>query len=125
MLTNTLGGLAAPVQVADDAHPTHVAMVVIDVRPQSDRSSRSVSRCSTRRDRRRLLAIPPGTPEMSPPLQAALSNGAQMFSIIGDTGCCVSALRALASLGFQGTRMINPQCLTPTSQARCPVASTT
>ena len=114
VLTNTLGGLAAPVQVANDAHLTHVAMVVIDVpaaigpikslgQPLFDKAGIAVD----------YVAIPPGTPEMSPPLQAALSNGAQMFSIIGDTGFCVSALAALASLGFQGTRMINPQCLTP------------
>lgn len=57
------------------------------------------------------VAIPPGTPDMTPQVQAALSDGAQMFTIIGDPAFCMAGLGALHALGFQGLKLINSQCL--------------
>jgi branched-chain amino acid transport system substrate-binding protein len=105
VLTNTLGGLAAPVKVAEDNDVEKVASLLIDVPtavgPLFDAAGVDID----------FIAIPPGTPDMTPQVQQALSDGAEMFNIIGDSTFCVSALGALNTLAFDGIRLINPQCL--------------
>jgi branched-chain amino acid transport system substrate-binding protein len=66
------------------------------------------------------VAIPPGTPDMTPQVQDALGRGAQMFNIIGDPAFCISALGALNTLGFNGVRLVNPQCLDANSATSIP-----
>lgn len=121
VVTNTLGGLASPVKVASDSGVQKVATLLIDVpaavgpikalgQPLFDKAGLSVD----------YVAIPPGTPDMTPQVQDALGRGAQMFNIIGDPAFCISALGALNTLGFNGVRLVNPQCLDSNSATSIP-----
>jgi branched-chain amino acid transport system substrate-binding protein len=112
VLTNPLGTLAAHIKVAKDNRVKKVSMVLIDVpaavgpiqgvaTPMFGSAGISVS----------FTAIAPGTPDMTPQIQGALSKGAQQFSIVGDPAFCISALSALKTLGFKGKTIINSQCL--------------
>jgi len=65
-------------------------------------------------------AVPLGTPDVTPQIQAALSNGAQQFLVIGDTSLCVNTLKALKTLGFDGKVMSNTDCLTDASAKAIP-----
>jgi len=114
VVTDPLASLAVPIKLAKDTGVKKAAMVLIDLpaavgpvksiaTPLFNKAGVSVS----------YTAIAPGTPDMTPQMQAALSNGAQQFSIIGDATFCISALGALKTLGFKGTIMINSQCLSP------------
>jgi branched-chain amino acid transport system substrate-binding protein len=112
VLTNTLGGLAAPVKVAEDNEVEKVAALLIDV-PTAVGPIRSLGgplfeQAGVAVD---FVPVPPGTPDMTPQVQQALGDGADMFNIIGDPTFCVSALGALNTLGFDGIRLVNPQCL--------------
>jgi branched-chain amino acid transport system substrate-binding protein len=112
VLANALGYLAAPIQIAKDAGVNKVAMILIDVPsavgpikaiggPLFDKAGISVD----------YTAVAPGTPDMTPQIQAALGKGAQMFVVVGDPAFCTSGLGALYTLGFQGTKFVNSQCL--------------
>jgi ABC-type branched-subunit amino acid transport system substrate-binding protein len=114
VLTNTLGGLASPVKVAQDAGAKKVAMLLIDV-PAAVGPVKAVGKkffddAGISVD---YIAVPPGTPDMTPQVQAAIGRGAEMFMILGDPAFCISALSALSTLGFTGTKLVIPQCLNP------------
>jgi branched-chain amino acid transport system substrate-binding protein len=55
-------------------------------------------------------AVPLGTPDLTPQIQAAISSGADEFFIIGDDLLCVNSLKALKTLGFTGKVAINTNC---------------
>ncbi|HET6950056.1 MAG TPA: ABC transporter substrate-binding protein [Acidimicrobiales bacterium] len=56
------------------------------------------------------IAVPPGTPDMTPQVQAALSSGAGATAVIGDATFCISALQALQSLDPDGTHWLITTC---------------
>jgi ABC-type branched-subunit amino acid transport system substrate-binding protein len=114
VLTNTLGFLASPVIIAKQNNHKKVATILIDVpaavgpikalgQPYYDKAGIENS----------IVAIPPGTPDMTPQVQAELSKNPEMFVIVGDPGFCTAGLGALETLGFEGTKFINSQCLSP------------
>jgi branched-chain amino acid transport system substrate-binding protein len=111
VLTNAVGGIGAPIKVAVDNGTKKVTMVLIDLpaavgpvegfaTPLFKKKGISVS----------YVAVAPGTPDMTPQLQGAISSGAEQFSIIGDPPFCISALSGLKTLGFTGKVVINSQC---------------
>jgi branched-chain amino acid transport system substrate-binding protein len=111
VITNAVGGIGAPIKVAADNGSKKVSMVLIDLpaavgpvegfsTPLFKKQGISVS----------YVPIAPGTPDMTPQLQGAISGGAQQFSVIGDPPFCISALSGLKTLGFTGKIIINSQC---------------
>jgi branched-chain amino acid transport system substrate-binding protein len=56
------------------------------------------------------IAVPPGTPDMTPQVQAALSSGAGATAVIGDATFCISALQALQSLDPDGAHWLIVTC---------------
>ena len=121
VLTNTLGGLAAPVKVAQDLDVEKVASILIDLpaavgpikalgQPLFDDAGLTVD----------FVAVPPGTPDMTPQVQDALGSGAELVNIIGDPAFCISALGALDTLGYEGGRLVNPQCISPETAQSVP-----
>jgi branched-chain amino acid transport system substrate-binding protein len=67
-----------------------------------------------------IVAITPGTADMTPQIQTALSAGAKSFGLIGDVAFCTSALKAIRTLGFTGLVSSQSTCLgtgTTTAQA--------
>jgi branched-chain amino acid transport system substrate-binding protein len=114
VLSNTLGGLASPIELAKQTKSKHVAEIVIDVPaaigPIKGLGEPLFKRAGIKVD---YFAIPPGTADITPQIQAALSKGADLFSVTGDPALCESAFSALNTLGFKGPRLANPQCLSP------------
>jgi branched-chain amino acid transport system substrate-binding protein len=114
VLANVLGFLAAPVKIAKDKNYKKVATVIIDVpaavapvkalqQPMYDKAGISVD----------YTAVPPGTPDMTPQIQAAASKNPDMFVVVGDPTFCTAALTALKTASFKGTIFINSQCMSP------------
>ena len=60
-----------------------------------------------------VLAVDPGMADMTPQLQAAVSNGASALGEAGDVTFCSSFLRAYASLGLHLPRYVVATCLDP------------
>jgi branched-chain amino acid transport system substrate-binding protein len=121
VLTNTLGGLAAPIQLAKDSGAKHVAVLVYDVPaaagPVKALGGPLYKKAGLDVD---FIAVAPGTPDMTPQVQSAISKGADEFAVLGDPGFCVSGLSALSTLGFEGDRIVNTQCLGPDSAKSIP-----
>jgi branched-chain amino acid transport system substrate-binding protein len=112
VLSNTLGGLAAPVHLAAESHIKRVAELIIDVPaavgPIESLGGPLFKAAGITVD---FITVPPGTPDMTPQVQSGLARQDELFTIIGDPTFCASALRALNTLGFKGTKLVNSQCL--------------
>ena len=112
ILINSLAVFVTPAAVAADAGLTNVAVVTIDVPAATDALNALVPlfypNVGVQGD---VVAVPPGTPDMTPQIQTAISNGAEMFGIIGDETFCISALQALEILGFDGHVVAIPTCV--------------
>jgi branched-chain amino acid transport system substrate-binding protein len=120
VLNNPLIILAAPIKVAKDAGVKKVAMVYVDVPAASQ--LKSIGTPMFQKAGLQLLptAVPLGTPDLTPQVQAALSSGAQMFVVIGDASLCVNSLKALKTLGFTGKVATNLNCLTDAAAKAIP-----
>ena len=114
VLTNTLGFLAAPIVVAQQNNAKRVAMIIIDVpaavgpikalaEPYFTKAGIEIS----------MVPVPIGTPDMTPQVQAELQKNPDMFVIVGEPAFCTAGLTALNTLGFDKTKFINSQCLSP------------
>ena len=60
-----------------------------------------------------VLAVNPGTADMTPQLQAAVSDGASALGEAGDVTFCSSFLRAYGALGLHLPRYVVATCLDP------------
>lgn len=60
-----------------------------------------------------VLAVDPGTADMTPQLQAAVAGGASAIGEAGDVTFCSSFLRAYGSLGLHLPRYVVATCLDP------------
>jgi branched-chain amino acid transport system substrate-binding protein len=120
VLTNPLVILAAPIKVAQDAGEKKVAMVYVDVPAAAQ--LKVVGEPMFKKAGLTLIAtgVPLGTPDVTPQVQAAISSGAQQFVVVGDTSLCVTTLKALKTLGFQGKVLSNANCLTDASAKAIP-----
>lgn len=57
-----------------------------------------------------VFPVPPGTPDMSPQVSAALSGGAEATVVVGDASFCISAIQALESLDPDGRHWLITTC---------------
>jgi branched-chain amino acid transport system substrate-binding protein len=48
---------------------------------------------------------------MTPQIQAELAKKPGQFAVIGDSTFCTSALKAIKTVGFSGSIVINPECI--------------
>ncbi len=67
-----------------------------------------------------VVAVPPGTADMTPQVQAALSKNPGQFSIVGDPTFCTSAIKAIKTVGFKGNVVVIPQCIDASSAKAIP-----
>ena len=67
-----------------------------------------------------VLAIAPGTADMTPQVQAEIAKNPDQFHVLGDVTFCTSALKALKTLGFTKPIVVIQQCITSTSAAAIP-----
>ena len=112
ILINSLAVFVTPAAVAADAGLTNVAVVTIDVPAATGALNALVPLFYPNAGvEGEVVAVPPGTPDMTPQIQTAISKGAEMFAIIGDETFCISALQALEILGFDGPIVAIPTCV--------------
>lgn len=113
VFSNGLSGLVQPATVARDRQYTKAAIIVIDV-PAASGPTRSLGGGFLQKAgvaAPDIVAIPPGTADMGPQIQAALSNDPQLVHIAGDAAFCTTALEALDAAGYTGTVTAISQCV--------------
>jgi branched-chain amino acid transport system substrate-binding protein len=113
-LTNPLAGaIGHPASIANEEGFTKVAVIVIDVPTATgvfdalgdtifDNAGASLD----------VVAIPPGTADMSPQVQAALQDDPELIHVLGDGTFCLSAFQALDSAGYDGVVTAISNCVT-------------
>jgi branched-chain amino acid transport system substrate-binding protein len=119
-LTNPTVIVAAPIKIAKDAGVKKVAVVVVDVPAASQAKGIGDPLFKKAGIDVSWTAVPLGTPDVTPQVQAAISAGAQQFVIVGDDSLCVNTLKALKTLGFTGKVSSNMNCLTDPSASAIP-----
>lgn len=67
-----------------------------------------------------VVPIAPGTPDMTPQVQAEISKGTNFFAVLGDVSFCTSALKALKTLNYSGPIVLIAQCISTGSSAGIP-----
>jgi len=111
VITNGLSALAGPAKIAQDQGDQKVAFMVIDVPAVADPLKAAgpifFGNAGVEVE---VVTIPPGTADATPQVQAAIGNGADHISMIGDVTFCTSVLQAIETLGFDGTVTVIPQC---------------
>lgn len=55
--------------------------------------------------------VPPGTPDMTPQIQAAISDGADAVAVVGDVTFCTSFLQSFQTIGADVLRYVIPVCV--------------
>jgi branched-chain amino acid transport system substrate-binding protein len=110
-LANVLGFTTAPVEIAQSNGVTKAATIIIDV-PAAVGPIKAIAGPIYQKAgiANEFVAVPPGTPDMTPQIQGALLSNPQMFTIVGDPAFCIAGLNGLNTLGFTGPIFINSQC---------------
>jgi branched-chain amino acid transport system substrate-binding protein len=111
VIANGLADLAAPAQVAADKGLTKAGFLVIDV-PSATGAVDALGPSFFKKVGVSLDVVPvaPGTADMTPQVEAMISKGVQLISMVGDVTFCTAALQAIQALGFHGSVSVVPQC---------------
>jgi branched-chain amino acid transport system substrate-binding protein len=67
-----------------------------------------------------IVNVPPGTADLTPQVQSAISSGAKALFFFGDKGLCAAGLKAAKTLGFTDPMFIVQQCIDPASVSAVP-----
>jgi branched-chain amino acid transport system substrate-binding protein len=115
VIGNPLTILAAPIKLAKDDGVSKVAMIYTDVPAAAALKGIGVPLYKNAGIGLVPAAVPLGTPDLTPQVQAALSAGAKEFLVVGDNSLCVDSIKALKTLGYSGKVVSNMNCLTGTN----------
>ena len=112
---------AGPALVAQQAHVTRAAVIVIDV-PSALTPAKALDpifykNAGVAVD---VIPIPPGTPDLSPQVEAELAKHPGQFQVFGDATLCTAALKAIKASGFTGSIVLISQCIDATSALGIP-----
>jgi branched-chain amino acid transport system substrate-binding protein len=120
LIGNPLVVLAAPMKVAQDDGVKKVAMIYVDVPAAAQ--LKAIGETLYKNNDLQLVttAVPLGTPDVTPQVQAAMSAGAKEFLVIGDDSLCINSLKALKTLGFNGKVVSNTNCLKSSASKALP-----
>ncbi|MCU1346627.1 MAG: putative branched-chain amino acid transport system [Acidimicrobiia bacterium] len=123
VLTNGLGAVfAGPAKIAQNAGLKHGAIFVIDVPAAADPVKQLFPTIwkNAGIPTIDIVAIAPGTADMTPQVQAELAKNPDLVQVLGDVTFCTSALKALKTLQYSKTLAVIAQCITSTSAAGIP-----
>jgi branched-chain amino acid transport system substrate-binding protein len=120
-VTNGLGTLAGPVALLQQSGGKRGAVVVEDF-PAASGPVKQFDPIFYKNVGAALdiAAIPPGTADMTPQLQAELSKQPDQVAILGNDTFCTSAIKALKTLGYTKQIVVIPQCISPSSISSIP-----
>ena len=122
VLTNGLASsFAGPAKVAQNDKAKRAAQLVINVpgaaQPAQQLDPILYKNAGVPVD---VVPIAPGTPDMTPQVQAEISKGTDFFAVLGDVSFCTSALKALKTLNYTGPITLIAQCISSGSSAGIP-----
>jgi len=108
--SNTLSGFGAPAAYARDHKLTKAAVLVIDV-PGATGPAKALEPAFFHNAGAtvEVVAIPPGTADMSPQIQAA--KHPDLFHIIGNSAFCASAIRAIRTIAPNASITAIDRCI--------------
>jgi branched-chain amino acid transport system substrate-binding protein len=121
-LANLVASLiAGPAGIARTKGVTRAAVVVIDV-PAASGPVKALGPAIYKNAGVALdvVTVPPGTADMTPQIEAELAKKPGQFAVIGDQGFCTSALKAIKTLGYTASIVINPECIAAGTAASIP-----
>jgi branched-chain amino acid transport system substrate-binding protein len=110
-ITNPLATIAGPIRVAKQTGAKKVAIVSVDVPAAKQLPTFAKPLYEQAGLELTTTFVPLGTPDVTPQIQSAISDGADEFSITGDISLCTNTLKALKTLGFTGKVVSNQNCL--------------
>jgi branched-chain amino acid transport system substrate-binding protein len=117
VLTNGIGtALAGPAGIAADAGVKKAGILVTDVPAASGPVSQAApifyKNAGVTPD---VITVPVGQADMTPEIQAGISNGDGAFAMVGNPAFCTSAIKGLTTVGFKGPITVIQQCIDNTS----------
>ena len=120
-ITNGLGALAGPAKLLQDAGGKRGAVVVEDV-PAASGPVKQIDPIFYKNAGAALdvVAIAPGTPDMTPQIQAELAKSPDQVSMVGNDTFCTSVIKALKTLGYAKQIVVIPQCISPAAASAIP-----
>lgn len=102
---------AAPAKLAKDAGATEAVELTLDTPAAVDPANQlMVPVFKNVGIKLSVVAIPPGTADMTPQVQAAIANNPGLVHITGNDTFCISAMQALRSLNYEGKIVLIGQC---------------
>jgi len=119
-VANPLIILTAPIALAKASGAKHVAMIRVDLPAADSLPALAAPMYKKAGLKLTTTAVPLGSPDVTPQVQAALSGGADQFLVIGDESLCVNTLKALKTLGYRGKVTSNFNCLTGSTAGSVP-----
>jgi branched-chain amino acid transport system substrate-binding protein len=122
VLTNGLASsFAGPAKVAENDGAKRAAQLVINV-PGAAQPAQQLDPILYKNAGIPVDVVPiaPGTPDMTPQVQAEITKGADFFAVLGDVSFCTSALKALKTLSYSGPIVLIAQCIASSSSAGIP-----
>ena len=113
VLQNIIATSAEPAQLLKDAGGKRAAYVIPDI-PNAVTLAKTILPIFYKNAGGTVdfVTVPPGTADMTPQLQSALTKKPDLFSIAGLPDFCVAALKGLKTLGYTGPIVMVSQCLT-------------
>jgi branched-chain amino acid transport system substrate-binding protein len=117
VLTNGIGtALAGPAGIAADAGVKKAGILVTDVPAASGPVKQAApifyKNANVTPD---VIVVPVGQADMTPEIQAGISNGDGAFAMVGNPAFCTSAIKGLTTVGFKGPITVIQQCIDNTS----------
>lgn len=112
VITNGLGTLAGPPALLQQSGGKRGAVVVIDVPaatgPVQQLGGILYKNVGATMD---TVAVAPGVADMTPQIQAEINKNPDQVSIIGNDTFCISAIKALRTVGFNKQIVVIPNCI--------------
>ncbi len=119
--SNPVSAYGVPAAYAREEGIDSAAIIVIDV-PGASGPARALAPTLFENAGSSATVVPiaPGTPDMTPQVQAAENDDPGMYYLLGDPTFCTSALQAIRTLGIDKPVMALDRCIGPDAGASIP-----
>ncbi|WP_261574365.1 ABC transporter substrate-binding protein [Frankia gtarii] len=112
LLGNPLGPFGTAAAYAREAKLSSAVVLVIDV-PAASGPAKALSPIffANAGSKAKVIAIPPGTADMTPQIQSAQKDKPALYHVTGDPTFCASAIKAIKALGIKATITALDRCV--------------